>query len=345
MKNWTPPEGYIEKKYNYTYKLTFKLDERFYYYGVHATNVNPYEDDYYGSGTNIIEYKKKYGKDCFNKEILEFFPTKKDALLAEDKLVPIELLSDPFCLNRIQGGGTFDSSGMKMSDEERKKVSDRFKGKKRSKESVEKMIETRRRRGTDKHSEKTKQHISEVQKGLIPIFKDNISTRVRKEELESYINDGWKRGYTDERNEKIRLSKLGEKNPMYKKTPSKETIEKMLKTKRKEGTLKHSEETKAKLTKINRMHAQDPEFCKHLSECCKGINTWSKGRKCMTKDGIETFVDVSDIDNYIKDGWTLGRISKRKFMHKGDCVKNVLLDEIDKYIKEGWEFGRGKRKV
>ena len=32
MKNWAPPKGYVEKKYNYTYKLTFKNDRRYYGY-------------------------------------------------------------------------------------------------------------------------------------------------------------------------------------------------------------------------------------------------------------------------------------------------------------------------
>lgn len=110
MKNWEPPEGYIEKKYNYTYKLIFKYDERYYYYGVHSTNKDPEKDGYYGSGTNVKEYKKIYGNDCFKKIILEFYETKKESLLAEDALVPVDLLNDEFCLNKIQGGGSFDTT-------------------------------------------------------------------------------------------------------------------------------------------------------------------------------------------------------------------------------------------
>lgn len=82
MKNWTPPKGYVEKKYNYTYKLTFKNDKRYYYYGVHCTNIEPQYDNYYGSGSNVKEYHKIYGKDCFHKEILEFFPTKKRGIIS-----------------------------------------------------------------------------------------------------------------------------------------------------------------------------------------------------------------------------------------------------------------------
>lgn len=340
MKDWTPPEGYVEKKYNYTYKLTFKLDERYYYYGVHATNVNPYEDDYYGSGTNIIEYKKLYGKDCFNKEILEFFPTKKEALLAEDKLVPIELLKDPFCLNKIQGGGTFDTSGMGFSDEMREQIRQRFKDKKRKKESVEKMIATRRRRGTDKHSEETKRKLSEQRKGSRPMTKDGNFKIVYKDKIEEYLNDGWVIGYLPDRNEKIRQSKLGEKNPMYKKTPSRETIEKMLETKRREGTVKHSEETKRKLAELNRIHAKDPEFRKHLSECCKGVNIWAKGRIAVSKGTEETFIDKCNIEKYLAEGWTLGRRKGKRFIHKDDKVTAVYPEDLEKYLEDGWKLGR-----
>lgn len=307
MKDWTTPIGYKEKKYNYTYKLTFKNDKRYYYYGVHCTNITPEYDNYYGSGSNIKLYKKLYGNDCFEKEILEFFPTKKEALLAEDKLVPVELLKDEFCLNKIQGGGTFDTTGMKMSAEHKKNISKRFKGKKRTKESIEKMIETRRLRGTDKHTEETKEKISKAKRKLISIYKDNISKWVTKEELNNYTTKGWKLGYTDERNKKISIAKMGDKNPNYGKTPSQEIINKMLDTKRKNNTLQHSKETKQKLADLNRKKANDPEFRKRLSEACKGVNTWSKGRIFINKDNVLKTCKPEELDSFIKNGWKKGR--------------------------------------
>lgn len=312
MKNWNAPIDYVEKKYNYTYKLTFKNDERYYYYGVHCTNIIPEYDNYYGSGTNVKLYKKLYGKDCFNKTILEFFPTKKDALLAEDKLVPVELLKDEFCLNKIQGGGTFDTTGMKFNKEHKKEVSKRFKGKKRTKESIKKMIETRRKRGTDKHTEETKKKISEKQKNRISIIKNGVNKRIYSEDLEKYLIDGWEIGYNDERNKKISLSKIGNKNPNYGKTISKKIINKMLETKRNNNTLKHSNETIKKLTELNRKKANDPEFRKRLSDACKGVNTWSKGRVFIKKNGIVKTCKKNELDSYLKDGWEKGRLTKKE---------------------------------
>lgn len=311
MKNWTPPKGYVEKKYNYTYKLTFKNDERYYYYGVHCTNIEPQYDNYYGSGSNVKAYHKKYGKDCFYKEILEFFPTKREALLAEDKLVPVEILKDEFCLNKIQGGGTFDTTGMRMNESQRESVSKRFKGKKRSLESIEKMVKTRRERGTDKHSDATKEKIREKHKNTVSIFKGNVCKMVNKAVVDNYLSEGWNKGCTKERNKKVSIAKIGDKNPNYGKTPSKEIIEKMLETKRKNNNLTHSDKTKQKLTELNRRKANDPEFRKRLSEACKGVNTWSKGRFFINKNGIMTTCKPEDLESFLNDGWEKGRIKNK----------------------------------
>lgn len=306
MKDWKTPEGYVEKKYNYTYKLTFKYDERYYYYGVHCTNITPEYDGYFGSGTRIKEMHKQYGKDCFKKEILQFFPTKKDALLAEDKLVPVEMLSDEFCLNKIQGGGTFDTTGMKMNESHRKSVSERFKGIKRTEESIQKMIETRRNRGTDKQSEEAKKKISEQRKGKILVTNGEITKVISKDELNSYEECGWKRGIDEKRNRKVSIAKMGKKNPMFGKHWDEETKEKMIATKIKNGTNFHSAKTREILAEKNREKAKDPEFRRKLSESAKGKNNWSKGRKRIHKDGITKAVRIEELQTYIDDGWEMG---------------------------------------
>ena len=306
MKNWEPPKGYKEKKYNYTYKLTFKNDRRYYYYGVHCSDIEPKFDNYSGSGSNVKKLKKLFGKDCFEREILEFFNTKKDALLAEDKLVPIEILSDEFCLNKIQGGGAFDTSGIKMSEEFKKEISKRFKGKKRSEESIKKMIDTRRARGTDKHSEETKRKLSEQRKNKIPIIKDEKVKIIPIQELEKYESKGWVRGLSNERNKKVSESKIGNKNPMYGKHWSEESKKKMIETKYKNGTNFHSDKTKQILAEKNREKAKDPLFRKKLRESAIGKNTWSKGLKRINKNGIVKAVREEELEAYLNEGWVRG---------------------------------------
>lgn len=100
-------------KYHYTYKLTFKEDPRFYYFGKRSTN---YVDDsfYQGSGTTIRDYRARYGKDCFLKEILHYHSTCQEALEEEKRLVGNLWKEDPFCLNNCPGGaqeGSIDKTG------------------------------------------------------------------------------------------------------------------------------------------------------------------------------------------------------------------------------------------
>jgi group I intron endonuclease len=52
-----------------------------------------------------------------------------------------------------------------VSEETRQKIGNASRGRKQTKESIEKMINTKKERGTGKHSEETKKKLSELQKG------------------------------------------------------------------------------------------------------------------------------------------------------------------------------------
>ena len=310
MSKWIKPKNYIEKKYNYTYKLILKSDSRYYYYGVHSSNIEPEFDNYEGSGTNVKNLIKENGHGIFKREILEFFETREEALESEEKIVTEEMIADPFCLNKVKGGGTLDTSGIVYDEETRKKMGKHVIGTKRKPESIEKMIKTRRARGTDKHSEETKEKLRKINKGRIPITLNGEFKYVKPDDLEDFQNSGWTTGFTEERNQKIAQSKIGKKNPMYGKHWSEEQKNKMVKTKMTRGSNFHSEKTKEKLAKLNREHAKDPEFRKKISLGLKGKNTWTKGRKFIHKNGIMKTVLLNEMKKYIDDGWEIGRIRK-----------------------------------
>ena len=97
---------------------------------------------------------------------------------------------------------------------------------------------------------------------------------------------------------------------MYGKIVSRETIEKMINTKLKNGTNKHSPETREKLSKLNKEKANDPEFRKKLSESAKGKNVWSKGRIGMHKGAEFKFIKLEDLEKYLSDGWAKGKPKK-----------------------------------
>jgi hypothetical protein len=91
-----------EKKYNYLYKVTCKLDDSV-YIGVHSTNN--LNDGYKGSGTLLRRKIEKHGWDNFTKEILSHYETRKEVLAAEAEHVNPAFLKLEHVMNLIAGGG------------------------------------------------------------------------------------------------------------------------------------------------------------------------------------------------------------------------------------------------
>lgn len=88
-------------KISFVYKTVNKLTGEF-YVGVHGTkNLN---DGYLGSGNRIRHQIKKYGRDIFEVESRIFCDSYQEAVDLERLIVDIELLSNPLCLNIIEGG-------------------------------------------------------------------------------------------------------------------------------------------------------------------------------------------------------------------------------------------------
>ena len=93
--------GRRQKKYHFIYKTTNIVNEK-YYIGMHSTD--DLNDGYIGSGKKLWYSIKKYGKENFKIEYLEFFKNRKLLIEAEKKIVNNELIKDPLCLNLKLGG-------------------------------------------------------------------------------------------------------------------------------------------------------------------------------------------------------------------------------------------------
>jgi hypothetical protein len=74
-----------------------------YYIGMHSTNN--LEDGYIGSGDRIRRSLKKYGKENFNFEIINFFENRELLKQAEKEIITDEILNDDLCMNICYGGG------------------------------------------------------------------------------------------------------------------------------------------------------------------------------------------------------------------------------------------------
>jgi hypothetical protein len=159
--------------YYYIYKTT-DLRTGKYYIGMHSTKN--LDDGYMGSGTRIKWLIKKYGKENFKMEILEYLPNKKALQEREKEIVNKKLLNDSMCLNLKEGGeGGFPASAKlafrakmlkkKYKAEFSKKCSERNKrdlaagvrkpiqpydwtGKKHRPETIQKMKEVKKGQGT-----------------------------------------------------------------------------------------------------------------------------------------------------------------------------------------------------
>ena len=71
-------------KYHFLYKTTNLINNK-YYYGMHSTYK--LDDGYLGSG-KILRYSiRKYGKENFVIEIIEFYSSREELVEAEIKLI------------------------------------------------------------------------------------------------------------------------------------------------------------------------------------------------------------------------------------------------------------------
>lgn len=202
---------------HYIYKTTCNVTGRW-YIGMHST-IN-LEDGYMGSGVRLRRSIRKYGVENHTKEILEFFPTRELLVEAEKKVITPDMVMDENCMNLREGGtggwvndevqlrcsiaGGKKSSAKYWTDEDYK-----MKTLNNLKKALEFLAEHPERQGTKflgkTHSEETKRKMSEKRKGTGTgetnsqfgtcwITKEGINKKIKKEDLETYLNDGWVKG-------------------------------------------------------------------------------------------------------------------------------------------------------
>ncbi len=192
------------KKYNYVYITTNLITEK-QYIGDHSTdNLN---DLYLGSGDILKKSLSKYGKNQFEKIILEQFGTKEQAFLAQEKYIKEYNTLTPNGYNISPKGGHNVKDC--ISEETRKKISKSRIGFKHTDESKNKM--SLQRRGSDN---------AMYGKGyLLSGNKNGMYGKTHSEEIKQSIREkhiGFK--HTDESKNKMSLQRRGSDNAMYEKS-------------------------------------------------------------------------------------------------------------------------------
>lgn len=254
--------------YYYIYKITCtkgSFKDKF-YFGQHTTNN--LDDGYKGSGKKLQNYYKTYPDD-YIKEIICFCDNKDDLGKAEYDIIH-PYLGDTMCLNIVEGGKQSTwNKGLRncYSNTTIKKMSLYRLGK-------EPAIK-------GKHlSEQTKQLLKQKCSGYLWINNGIEQKQVKPDELQNYLQNGFKKGrlpFSEEHNKKVSESLKNipkEKHPMYGK--------------------KHSDKTIQKLKEIH----------KGLQA---GENHPLYNKKKMVKGDESKFVHKDDIDKYIEAGWLLLR--------------------------------------
>lgn len=210
------------------YKTTNLINNKF-YIGSHRTkNI---DDNYMGSGKLLKRAIEKYGIENFKKEILFVFNNPEDMYAKEKELVDEDFLSENNTYNlKIGGYGGWDyankpgnnkthtkefASYRNLIGKEKRELAfkNKFKDLEWKKQFSNKISVIKKEyykthepyfKG-EKHSEKTKKHLSEVHKGK-HIGKNNSqygtcwitngveNKKIKKEDIDNWINIGYYKG-------------------------------------------------------------------------------------------------------------------------------------------------------
>jgi hypothetical protein len=217
-----------EKKYHFIYKTTNILSGR-YYIGMHSTDN--LDDGYLGSGNRLRLAIRKYGKDSFKREILEFCENREELKKLEKEVVTLDEISKKECMNLTVGGegGWFTdihnkafkikikedfellnkfkligSNNFKIAHKNGKIKYNTFEKKTHSEETKRKMSQSSKGNGSGE---------TNSQYGTCWITKDGTNKKIKKEDVETYLLEGWTNGrevYL--KGSDIKTSKLTEEN-------------------------------------------------------------------------------------------------------------------------------------
>lgn len=270
------------KKYYLVYK-TINLINNFIYIGVHATNK--LEDNYLGSGTNILKAIKEFGKENFKREILFFCNSKEEMLQKEKELVNLDFIKRCDTYNMVIGGSEWNTLGMIHSQESREKMSKAKKKRIVSQETKEKMSNIRKNMSEEKKKE-IYEKISEANKKRI----------VSQETREKLVNSAKKRlPVSQETREKISNSLKGK---LLGKNKTKEHCKHISEGKKNKVGKKHSEETKRKIGESSKGRI------KIVTEKTKNLmREINLGSKFLIKEGIKKKFRKEEIQNAFLEGW------------------------------------------
>lgn len=201
------------------------------YLGKHSTkNIN---DGYLGSGIYLLNAIKKYGKENFKVEILEFCETKEELSLLESKYITKEIVENDQYYNIAlggYGGNIVLYEGHPKYEEVKQKLAE---VNKRNSSKISERVKLEHKKAKElgipyamagkKQSQKQKEHASRVGKRIRTVEEKQKQRETMNKTFSdpSYVhpNKGKKKNLSDETRRRMseisRLNNSGEGNPNY----------------------------------------------------------------------------------------------------------------------------------
>lgn len=315
----------MKKNYIYIYKIT-NLQTNKVYIGRRSFH-KPIDYNYWGGGKWIRQSIMKRGLNNFKRDIIEYVDSLEEAYIREQYWINFYKSNNPkFGYNITKGGQDGGSQ----------------KGRIFSKETIE--------------------NFSKAQKDRIVIHKENIQTRIKRDELNKFLNEGWSLGQTFENREKARLNSLKGASKI------------------KNSTFTQDHKNKIKNSYINKTWVTDGVHEKHVDnnlideflnnnknwykgkrknkfqsdEKKKKLSIFRKGKITVYKEGIIKVISKEELNFYISKGWqkkspyNKDRAKRISLIHKGRrSINNGIIEKqvvnYEDFLKLGWKLGGLKR--
>lgn len=353
-------------KYHYFYRIINKNTHE-YYFGIHSTNN--LNDNYMGSGTFLKKEYKKWGKDSFIKEILKFFDNREDLIKYEQLIVNENILQDPLCLNIIRGGIAGLESGFTSGlVTVRDKNGNCFDVKTTDPRYISgELISVNKNTVSvkDKFGKTFKVHVSDPRylsgelvivskgnkagSGRTYVMKGDECKFILKEELQSYLNDGWEKKSKC----KGRLSPTKGMNWICKGDEQIMVKREELQSYLDDGWVRMRITQPLKNTICVTKIGEKEKFIKREELQSYLDDGWEKKGKSRNKGKVtvfnpitQTYIQVDKSDPRYLSGELKNRLQiqntiakNTKYMNKDGEIKRVKLEKIEEYIKNGWKLG------
>ena len=143
--------------------------------------------DYLGSGKHYKRAEKLYGRDNFSREIIAIAYSKEELNTLEIEFIKNHNAVDSEDYYNLSHGGEAFTTGLKHSEEAKKKISESRNGKYHSEETKQKMSESKQgHKGGmcgKHHSEEAKQKLSAAKKGIKPYNYGKVMSEEQKQKL------------------------------------------------------------------------------------------------------------------------------------------------------------------